>query len=91
MEAQETGIEQHTSSLVEETIVAELTETIELQAQRLKSLDEEVETLRRERSGLARELQTARAWIRELAAELQRAEPPRQPEMPLRERIYGQA
>jgi cob(I)alamin adenosyltransferase len=92
MEVQATHPEQHTSSLVEEAIVAELAETIELQAQKLKSLDEEVESLRGERNNLATELHMARAWIRELATELQRADPPQQPESPtLRERVYGHA
>jgi chromosome segregation ATPase len=92
MEGHESDLEQHTSSLMDEAILAELAETIELQAQKLKSLGEEVESLRAERSGLADELRMARVWIRELAAELQRADPPRQPgKTTLRERIYGHA
>ena len=75
MEVQDRHLEPQTS-LVEEAIVAELAETIELQARKLRSLDEEVESLRRERISLADELHMARAWIRELAAELQRAGAP---------------
>jgi predicted RNase H-like nuclease (RuvC/YqgF family) len=75
MEVEDRHLEQQ-KSLVEEAIVAELAETIELQARKLKSLDEEVESLRTERSSLADELHMARAWIRELAAELQRASAP---------------
>jgi predicted RNase H-like nuclease (RuvC/YqgF family) len=74
MEVEARHLEQHTGSLVEEAIVAELTETIELQTEKLESLGEEVERLRAERSQLANELHMARAWIRELAAELQQAD-----------------
>ena len=74
MQVQDRHLEQRSSSPVEDAIVAELTETIELQARRLESLIEEVEKLRRERAQLADELYMAHVWIRELAAELQRAD-----------------
>jgi len=91
MELEERHLEQRTAGLVEEAIVAELTETVELQAGKLESLDEEVERLRAERNQLTTELHMARAWIREPAAELQRTDPPGEPEPEtLRERIQGQ-
>ena len=91
MEDQETHLEEHTSTLVEEAIVAELAETIELQAQKLKALEGDAEVLRRERTALTTELHMARAWIRELAAELQRSDPPQETDgTTLRGRIYGQ-
>lgn len=74
-------VEQQTASLEDEAIVAELAETVELQAIKLAALTED-------REQLASELQMARAWIRELAAELERADTPREPEsVTLRERI----
>ena len=76
MQVQDRHLEQRSSIPVEEAIVAELTETIELQARRLESLNEEVEGLRQERAQLADELHMAHVWIRELAAELQRADLP---------------
>jgi hypothetical protein len=76
MQLQERHLEQRSSIPLEEAIVAELTETIELQARKLESLTEEVENLRRERVQLAEELHMAHVWIRELAAELQRADLP---------------
>jgi predicted nucleic acid-binding Zn-ribbon protein len=77
MDTYGSDLEERTSSLAEDAIVAELAETIDLQASRLASLNHELEDLRAERSRLTNELHTARTWIRELAAELQRAEPPR--------------
>jgi chromosome segregation ATPase len=92
MEVQTRGHEELPKGLEREAIVAELTETVELQADKLESLGEEVERLEQERGGLAAELHMARAWIRELAAELQRSDPPpEQPTETLRERIYGSA
>jgi cell division protein FtsB len=76
MQVQDRHLEQRSSSPVEEAIVAELTETIELQARKLESLTEEVENLRRERAQLVDELHMAHVWIRELAAELQRSDLP---------------
>jgi chromosome segregation ATPase len=90
MEAQTRHLEDLPASLEREAIVAELTETIELQRSKLESLGEEVERLRTERNQLTSELQMARAWIRELAAELQRSGPPREPATKtFRERIYA--
>jgi chromosome segregation ATPase len=92
MEVQTRGLEELPKGLESEAIVAELTETVELQADKLESLNEEVERLEQERGGLTAELHMARAWIRELAAELQRSDPPREPTAgTLRERIYGSA
>lgn len=92
METQARHLEQQTPSVVEEAIVAELAETVELQAGKLHSLTEEVDRLQAERSRLAGELHMARAWIRELAAELQQADAPRaEPESKtLRERVHDQ-
>ncbi len=75
----------------DEAIVAELVETVELQAHKLESLGEEVDRLRTERSQLSGELHMARAWIRELAAELQHGGAPTAPEAgSLRGRIQGE-
>jgi hypothetical protein len=92
MEVWTRGLEELPKVLESEAIVAELTETVELQAGKLESLGEEVERLEQERGGLAAELHMARVWIRELAAELQRSDPPQEPASgTLRERIYGPA
>ena len=80
----------HPVHLEREAIVAELAETIELQASKLESLNEEVEGLVSDRAQLENELHMARAWIRELAAELQRAAPPPEPgPSTLRERLQA--
>ena len=89
MEVEDRRLGDHASSLMDEAIVAELSETIELQASKLQALREEVECVRAERNQLSCELHMARAWIRELAAELQRTSPSGEPATTtLRERIH---
>jgi predicted RNase H-like nuclease (RuvC/YqgF family) len=54
-----------------EAILAELAETVEIQAEALASLHEQIDRLEAERQQLQDELQIAHAWVRELAAELE--------------------
>lgn len=56
-----------------EAILAELAETVELQAYTLASLHKQIDRLEAEREQLRDELHMAHAWIRELAAELELA------------------
>jgi cob(I)alamin adenosyltransferase len=91
MEVQTRHLEDLPTNLEHEAILAELTETIDLQTSKLESLREEVESLMTDRSQLASELQMARAWIRELARELQQSDAPSEPAtQTLRDRIYGE-
>ena len=82
--------EQRVASLHGDAIVAELTETVELQARKLATLSEEVDRVENDRRQLRTELHMARAWIRELAAELETVDvSPSSEGRTLRERIDG--
>jgi predicted RNase H-like nuclease (RuvC/YqgF family) len=86
----EVNIETRTEGREDEAIVAELAETVELQARKLASMNDEVDRAHSEREQLANELHMAQAWIRELAAELEEVSPRPEPDpFTLRGRIFS--